>query len=61
VSLGPNDLLPCPSETAKRRHLIRAERCRTCGTEGRWMPLPTLDDLIAERRRLREVLDRGAA
>lgn len=28
--LGPNDLLPCPSPSARRRHAARTHRCRTC-------------------------------
>lgn len=61
MSLGPNGLEPCGDDTAKRRHLALAEYCAACGTEGRRVPLPTLAELVAERRWLREVLDRGAA
>lgn len=31
---GPNDCLPCPSDSARRRHLARAEHCDTCRVEG---------------------------
>lgn len=29
---GPNDLMPCGTQTAKRRHLAKGEECDTCGT-----------------------------
>lgn len=32
---GPNDCLPCPSRSARLRHLARAEHCDTCGVEGK--------------------------
>jgi hypothetical protein len=28
---GPNDLLPCGTESAVRRHLAKRERCWICG------------------------------
>lgn len=30
MSYGPNDLVPCPSESARRRHLARGEICVAC-------------------------------
>ncbi len=30
---GPNDLLPCGTDSARRRHLARNERCARCGVE----------------------------
>lgn len=30
VGPGPDDCLPCPSESARRRHLARSEQCETC-------------------------------
>ncbi|MGC4886739.1 hypothetical protein [Micromonospora sp. DT227] len=36
---GPNDLLPCGTDSARRRHLARNEQCTLCGVEdGRRMP-----------------------
>lgn len=32
---GPNDVLPCGTTSAARRHLAHAEACPTCRTEGR--------------------------
>jgi hypothetical protein len=61
VSLNPNAVEPCGTPTAKRRHIALSEFCFACGTPGRLVPLPTLDELIAEFRRQREALDRGAA
>lgn len=34
VKLGPNDLVACPSESSRRRHLARAEACAVCDAEG---------------------------
>jgi hypothetical protein len=31
---GPNSLLPCGSESARRRHLARNETCPRCHVEG---------------------------
>lgn len=27
---GPNEVLPCPSPSARRRHAARGRQCRTC-------------------------------
>lgn len=34
---GPNDLMPCGTTVARRRHLARGEECDTCKTS----PWPT--------------------
>jgi hypothetical protein len=49
VTYGPNDLLPCKTESARRRHLARAEHCDECGTEGRRVPVPSLMELLIRR------------
>lgn len=38
VPLHPNALLPCDTDTARRRHQALAEHCDVCGTEGRRTP-----------------------
>lgn len=30
LQLGPNDLVPCPSRSARKRHLAKAELCPIC-------------------------------
>lgn len=57
--LAPNALVPCPSESSRKRHLAKAEHCSTCGTEGRTVPLPSLHIIVLRRRELRAI--RGAA
>jgi hypothetical protein len=32
---GPNDTIPCPSASSRKRHWALAQRCEICGTEGR--------------------------
>ena len=32
---GPNDLMPCGTDPARRRHLARGEVCDTCRTTRR--------------------------
>jgi hypothetical protein len=51
VSYGPNDLEPCGSPTAVRRHIALSEWCPDCLTEGRRTRLPLLVELVEERRR----------
>lgn len=36
---GPNDLLPCGTDSARRRHLARNERCRRCGLDDGVLPV----------------------
>lgn len=60
MSLGANDLLPCGTPTAYRRHVALAERCITCGTDGRTEPRPSLADIVAGYRQAAAVL-RAAA
>ena len=42
--LGPNDLAPCKTESARRRHITKGETCATCGVgyedlpRRRWRP-----------------------
>lgn len=50
IALGPNDLVPCPSSSARRRHVALAEACTACGTEGRTVRRPSLADIVAARR-----------
>lgn len=50
MNLGPNDLMPCPSDGARRRHQARAEHCDVCGTEGRRVLPPSLSEVVARRR-----------
>lgn len=38
--LGPNDLAPCPSDSARRRHLAKAETCPVCEIGVGYEPLP---------------------
>lgn len=57
--LGPNSLVPCPSESSRKRHLAKAEHCPICGTDGRRVPLPSLHAIVLRRRHLRAI--RGAA
>lgn len=61
TSLGLNDLEPCGTRTARRRHTALAEYCRECETPGRQVPLPTLAELVERRRAQAAALDRGAA
>lgn len=32
--LGPNALLPCGTESARRRHLAHGQTCAECGVDG---------------------------
>jgi hypothetical protein len=42
--LGPNDCLPCGTESARRHHVAKAEHCDVCGTVGRRIYLKPLRD-----------------
>lgn len=44
----PNALLPCGTESARRRHAAHGQQCRTCD---RGTP-PTLASLLADNQRL---------
>jgi hypothetical protein len=55
VRPGMNDLLPCGSETARRRHRALAEGCEACGVEGRRDRRMSLAEVIAFRQRQREL------
>ncbi|MEV1315330.1 hypothetical protein AB0J14_04515 [Micromonospora arborensis] len=48
VTPGPNDLLPCPSESARRRHAAHGRTCRTCDTT----PAPRDGELSAYAHRM---------
>jgi hypothetical protein len=52
-------MLPCGTESARRRHLARVEYCGICGTLGRRVPLVSLHVIVARRRQLQAI--RGAA
>ena len=45
--LGPNDLVPCPSHSARRRHQAHGESCRVCWPAGLPGPDPHLDAVLA--------------
>lgn len=47
---GFNDLVPCPSDTARRRHFALGEHCDVCGIEGRRMRRMTLAEVVEFRR-----------
>lgn len=32
--LGPNDVVPCPSRSARRRHQAHGQTCRVCWPAG---------------------------
>lgn len=42
TKLGPNCLQACGTDGAKKRHWAKAERCDTCGTEGRTPTTPVV-------------------
>ena len=54
-ALGMNDLLPCGSDTARRRHVALAEGCAACGIEGWTARRMTLAEVVEFRRRQREL------
>jgi hypothetical protein len=37
MSPGPNDLLPCATDGARRRHAAHGETCLTCEPDAEWM------------------------
>jgi hypothetical protein len=39
---GPNDTIPCPSASSRKRHWALAQRCDICGTEGRRVYLKSI-------------------
>jgi hypothetical protein len=55
TTLGPNDLEPCGSDTALRRHFALGEHCDVCGVEGRRMRRMSLAEVVEFRRRQREL------
>jgi len=56
MSLGVNDLEPCGTPTAVRRHTALAEGCPACEVEGRPVRRPSLADIIARKRVARVAL-----
>lgn len=57
---GMNDVLPCGTEVARRRHIALAQWCPVCGTDGRRVALLSLDELVEQRREAARVLRGGA-
>jgi hypothetical protein len=54
--LGPNDKLPCGTESRRRTHIALSEFCATCNTYGRRTKLPTLSEIVDDYRRRAGVL-----
>ncbi|MDQ0371568.1 hypothetical protein [Catenuloplanes indicus] len=43
VRPGPNAILPCGTDSARRRHLARGKRCKTCWPT--YLGLPPMPDV----------------
>lgn len=56
---GPNDVLPCPSESARRRHAAHGQTCQVCevtpGAADERAALRQAEDNLFLTRRLAEV------
>ncbi|MFI2663227.1 hypothetical protein [Micromonospora carbonacea] len=52
MSLHPNAVLPCPSESARRRHAAHGQTCPVCDTAA----VPSLAAVLADNQRLTERL-----
>ncbi len=50
MGLGMNDLAPCGSPTAVRRHRALGEACTRCGVEGRHHRVLSLSEVVGRRR-----------
>lgn len=50
---GPNDVLACPSDSARRRHAARGRSCRTCDSVTRRVEDTARARLAQENRLLR--------
>jgi hypothetical protein len=55
VRLSMNDLEPCGSDTARRRHVALTEGCKACGVEGRRDRRMSLAEVVEFRQRQREL------